>query len=96
MGITLSNSLLCCSGQDKSKQEFLIICCGNYIPADIAPLVSFDAHWGSLNKAQVGWFLKKKKKKKKIKSTVWSPGWLAGFLKKKFEEYCLKPRLAGF
>ena len=35
----------------------------DYIPADIAPLVSFDAHRGSLNKAQAGWFLKKKKKK---------------------------------
>ena len=35
----------------------------DYIPADIAPLVSFDAHWGSLNKAQANWFLKKKKKK---------------------------------
>ena len=31
----------------------------DYIPADIAPLVSFDAHWGSFNKAQAVWFLKK-------------------------------------
>ena len=68
----------------------------DYIPADIAPLVSFDAHWGSLNKAQAGWFLKKKKKKKRIKSIVWSLGRLAGFLKKKKNwRDSLKPRQAG-
>ena len=39
----------------------------DYIPADIAPLVSFDAHWGSFNKAQAVRFLPKKKKKEELR-----------------------------
>ena len=74
----------------------------DYIPADIAPLVWFDAHWGSLNKAQAGWFLKLiKKKKKKFEEIVWSPGRLAGFFKKKKKNKTLLfeaqvEKLAGF
>ena len=39
----------------------------DYIPANIVPLVSFDAHWGSFNKAQAVRFLKKKEKKKELR-----------------------------
>ena len=54
----------------------------DYIPADLAPLVSFDAHWGSLNKAQAGWFLKLYKKKKIWRDSL-KPRQAGRFLKKK-------------